>query len=133
MRYERGAAVDEAYMPLADHPQLSAQGSEPNLNLRIKTVNTLIKTLSKIISTWYLTIPILTTQMIDTTVLGGKAFIGGRSRERRPVPKDTSTVLPALSASTLAAPTLSALALASQSRQKALKERGEMYNNFDDT
>ena len=31
MRYERGAAVDEAYMPLAEHPQLSAQGNSPAL------------------------------------------------------------------------------------------------------
>ena len=31
MRYERGAAVDEAYMPLAEHPQLSAQGNESHL------------------------------------------------------------------------------------------------------
>ena len=60
--------------------------------------------------------------IVTTTVLEGKAFIGGRPRERRAIPKDAPIVVPSLSA----------LTLASQSKQKALKERGEIYNRFDD-
>jgi len=39
MRYERGAAVDEAYMPLAEHPQLSAQGNNRATDLIITLQN----------------------------------------------------------------------------------------------
>ena len=67
--------------------------------------------------------------------MDGTAFIGGRPRDRRPIPKDTATSIPTLSSTSTVVPALSALTLASQSRQKALKERGEMNarSAFDDT